>query len=122
MRIWILSPALALAALCSLALLGTGPARLAETGAPLQVAAIPEPDSMTDACVWTAEVAAAGDHDQCGEVRAAEPQARALVWPNDFIAITTGAAADVWDAAIGFLTGIYEYAFGDEQPPRQAGS
>ena len=102
----------------------------ARATAEIRVAALQAtPDALSDACVWSPEAAAAGEADQCGGVTHIEsvpetPAAsgRALVWPDDFIALTTGAVSDAWDAAVGYLTDLYEYAFESDEPARKAGS
>ncbi len=131
MRSWLYTPALALVALGALALSGADTAsRDARATAEIRVAALQAtPDALSDACVWSPEAAAAGEADQCGGVTHIEsvpetPAAsgRALVWPDDFIALTTGAVSDAWDAAVGYLTDLYEYAFESDEPARKAGS
>lgn len=112
MRIWIVTSALALAALCGAALVGE---RAARDGAPsVRVAAI-QPEGMTDACVWSVETAA-GRSAPCAE--AAPP----LVWPDDFIALTVSAATEAWQATVDFLGRAYTYAFDSDETPRKAGS
>lgn len=132
MRTWIFTSALTLTAFGSLALWGNeaaGPAVSEQHFATVQIAAVPIDDSMSDACVWSPEAAAAGVADPCREQESAvvmpEPAGsrhRALVWPNDFITITVDAAGEVWDATITFLTDIYQYAFEGDEPPKKAGS
>ena len=131
MRSWLYTPALTLVALGALALSGADTAsRDARATAEIRVATLQAtPDALSDACVWSPEAAAAGEADQCGGVTHIEsapetPAAsgRALVWPDDFIALTTGAVSDAWDAAVGYLTDLYEYAFESDEPARKAGS
>ena len=132
MRTWIFTSALALTALGGLAFWGNeaaGPEVAEPVLVVVQIAAIPLDEQMSDACVWSPEAAAAGAVDQCrdpeivvGVFESAGEQDRALIWPNDFIAMTVDAADAAWDATVTFLTDIYKYAFEAEEPPKKAGS
>ncbi len=117
MRIWLLLPVLALVMAGAVALSANEPGRLAQKGR--AVAAVETPAMMNDACVWTADTASA-EADPCGE--AVHAERRAFVWPDDLITVTADAAVDVWQATVGFLTGIYDYVFESEEPAREAGS
>ncbi len=128
MRAWVAIPAAAIA---------MGAALLAgsvDTGVRLDAAAtrgfievriaVAEPAGvMTDACVFSAEAMAAGAPAQCGDARvvhavavvgdAAPPAAAAeapLEWPGDFFSLTIEAALSAWDATIGFLGTLIDYA------------
>ncbi len=118
MRILIVTSALALTALCGAAVIGGQPAQKAVTaeGAAVEVAAVRPGDAMSDACVWSAEAAAAGKSAQCAEAT------RPLVWPDDFIALTVSTATEVWQATVDFVGRAYNYAFESEDGPQKAGS
>lgn len=135
MRTWILTAALALVALGGFALSqgeAADPAvSLQGAGTPaIQMAALQTPaETLSDACVWSPEAAAAGVADQCAGpppvvsvFDTSRAAGRALVWPDDFIEMTTSAVAEAWDTAVGFFIEVYEYAFESEEPPRKAGS
>lgn len=125
MRTWLILPALALSALGGLALFGAGSSETAERTELVRLAALQPTDTLSDACVWTPEAAAAGEPSPCGTttpvLAAVEPQPpskpmRALVWPDDFIALTVVAATEVWQATLDFVSGLYDSAFGGEEP------
>lgn len=129
-KIWMLTPALALAVAGGLAFL---PARQ-------DVAAVTPPcvklasddgimtDAAPDACVFSVEkVVKAGE--TCAKSHAAsaiapgrtvklvrvregrfEEAPRTLNWPGDVIELTTDAATLVWDETIGFIGDLYDFA------------
>lgn len=130
MRAFLVIPALALCAIGGLTLTGADAPRSVIAGvevtASVQVAALQHDDALSDACVWSAEAAAAGVASQCGQSKivqiadTAEPAPRALVWPDDFIAITLEAAETAWRSTIDFMNDAYEYAFGSEKDDTSA--
>ena len=85
--------------------------------------AVAEPaDVMTDACVFSAEAMAAGAPAQCGAARVVHavtvvgeppreaPREAPLEWPGDFFSMTLDAALGVWEATLGFLGSLIDYA------------
>lgn len=144
MRIWLILPVIGLAAIGGMAVLGSQPARVEEakraaSQTPLvHLAAIQNASGLSDACVWSPELAASGTGVQCttrlvatptpleapsdGGLGAARQANRALVWPDDFIVLTAEAAEEVWEAAVAVLSDIYEYAFSGEKPDPASGA
>ncbi len=138
MRSWPILPALALSALGALALSGDGAVRLEGKSHLVRLAALQTTDTLSDACVWTPEAAAAGEPGPCGtaapvlgtlsaeavEAPAPEQTAhRPLVWPDDFIAMTIAAATEAWSTTVGWLTDLYDYAFeGDKVAEKPTGT
>lgn len=138
MRSWLILPALALSALGALVLQGDGALRSDAQPHLVRLAALQTTDTLSDACVWSPEAAAAGELGPCA---AAEPNLgalktdtppeapeiaaaarRPLVWPDDFIALTVNAATDAWSVTVGFLADLYDYAFGADEPEEASGT
>lgn len=133
MRSWLILPVMALtvAGAVALGVAGTPSDVASAPLAPLEtkIAAIQEPVTLTDACVWKPEAAAAGMADPCAvetaaaqAIEATRPSGKALVWPDDFIELTAQAAADVYDAAAELLADIYAFAFESEEAAKKADS
>ena len=127
MRSWLILPVLALTAWGAFALGGAG-VSTDVTVAPLEtkLAALQGTATLTDACVWTPEASTAGLADPCGleavAVEANKPVSRPLVWPDDFIELTTQAVVDIYDAAAGLLGDLYAFAFESEEAVKKADS
>lgn len=130
MRSWLILPVMALTVVGAVAFGVAGtPSVVASAPLETKVAAIQEPVTLTDACVWKPEAAAAGMADPCAvetaaaqAIEATKPSRKALVWPDDFIELTAQAAADVYDAAAELLADIYAFAFESEEAAKKADS
>ncbi|MFT3809826.1 MAG: hypothetical protein QM698_07890 [Micropepsaceae bacterium] len=129
MRSWLILPVLALSVAGVFALGVNAPADGAPASADTRLAALQEPVTLTDACVWTPEAAAAGTPDPCAvetaaakAIEATKPSGKALVWPDDFVELTAQAVADVYEAAATLISDLYAFAFESEEAARKADS
>ncbi len=133
MRSWLILPVMALtvAGAFAFGIAGTPSDVASAPLSPLEtkVAALQEPATLTDACVWKPEAAAVGVPDPCAvetaaaqAIEATKPSGKALVWPDDFIELTAKAVVDVYDAAASLLSDIYAFAFESEEAARKADS
>ena len=129
-KLWMITPAVAFATAALLAFVpGDMPRPSAE--APANCVKLASADTgimsdASDACIFS--VAEAKAETGCSKSKAREMTAAALrprllpaihrmdadvtslEWPADFVALTTGAAATVWDSTIGFLGDLYDFA------------